>query len=139
VSEQDQVRYDIGGWVSGPCLDRPLNQPHGMSPEDATSLFHLRCIWGDRYGISHSGGQWKAHRLGAARRGILQPTPPRCCGGTSGPTIASGRWKREGRRGMPQWATKVFQGLTSKYEASQTAESQLAHDADKLETLIQAA
>jgi putative hydrolases of HD superfamily len=40
---------------------------------------------------------------------------------------------------MPQWATKVFQGLTSKYEASQTAESQLAHDADKLETLIQAA
>jgi hypothetical protein len=65
VSEQDQVRYDIGGWISGPCLGRPLNQPHGMSPEDATSLFHVRCIWGDRYCISYSGGQWKAHQLGA--------------------------------------------------------------------------
>jgi hypothetical protein len=65
VSEQgDQVRYDVGGWISGPCLDRPLNQPHGMSPEDATSLFRIRCVWGDRYGISYSGQQWKAHRLG---------------------------------------------------------------------------
>jgi hypothetical protein len=65
VSEQDdQVRVDVGGWISGPCLSRPLNQPHGMSQEDATSLFQMRCIWGDRYGISYSGGQWKAHRLG---------------------------------------------------------------------------
>ena len=36
-----------------------------MTPEEATSLFHLRCIWGDRYGISYTNKQWKAHRLGA--------------------------------------------------------------------------
>jgi hypothetical protein len=65
VSEQeDQVRMDVGGWISGPCLSRPLNQPHGMSAEDASALFKMRCVWGDRYGISFSGGQWKAHRLG---------------------------------------------------------------------------
>jgi hypothetical protein len=38
--------------------------PHGMSGEDATALFHLRCIWGDRYGISLTSKVWKAHRLG---------------------------------------------------------------------------
>lgn len=66
MSEQeDRVRYDVGGWISGPCLDRPLNVPHGMTGDEATALFHLRCIWGDRYGISFAGKQWKAHRLGA--------------------------------------------------------------------------
>jgi hypothetical protein len=67
MSEQPagQVRFDVGGWISGPCLDRPLNQPHGMTPEEATSLFHLRCIWSDRYGISFTSKVWRAHRLGS--------------------------------------------------------------------------
>jgi hypothetical protein len=61
---EGQVRYDVGGWISGPCLERPLNQPHGMSAEDATALFHLRCTWGDRYGVSFTNKVWRAHRLG---------------------------------------------------------------------------
>lgn len=65
MSAQDQVRYDVGGWISGPCLSSPPHAPYGMSGEDATALFHLRCVWGDRYGISFSGGEWKAHRLGS--------------------------------------------------------------------------
>ncbi len=40
---------------------------------------------------------------------------------------------------MPDEAAKVFQGLTAEYEAGETAESRAAHDADKLETLLQAA
>jgi 5'-deoxynucleotidase YfbR-like HD superfamily hydrolase len=39
---------------------------------------------------------------------------------------------------MPDEAAKVFQGLTAEYEAGETAESRLAHDADKIETLMQA-
>jgi hypothetical protein len=35
-----------------------------MSSEDATALFHLRCVWGDRYGISFTNKTWRAHRLG---------------------------------------------------------------------------
>jgi hypothetical protein len=59
------VRADIGGWISGPCLDRPLNQPHGMTQDEASALFHLRCTWGDRYQVSYSGDVWRAARLGA--------------------------------------------------------------------------
>jgi hypothetical protein len=66
-----QVRIDQGGWLSGPCLDRPQEQAHGMSAEEATSLFHLRCVWGDRYGISYTGGQWRAHRLGTDAPGNI--------------------------------------------------------------------
>jgi len=68
VSEQDQVRPDLGGWLSGMCLDRPINVPYGMTPEDATALFYLRRIWGDRYGISYSGDEWKAYRVGTCAR-----------------------------------------------------------------------
>jgi hypothetical protein len=66
VSDQPegQVRFDLGGWISGPCLDRPLNVSHGMTGEEATLLWHLRCTWGDRYGISFSNKVWRAHRLG---------------------------------------------------------------------------
>lgn len=35
--------------------------------------------------------------------------------------------------------TKLLQGLTAEYEAGRTLESRVAHDADKLETLLQAA
>jgi hypothetical protein len=62
--DEGQVRLDVGGWISGPCLTRPLNVPYDMTGEEATALFHLRCIWGDRYGISFTNKQWKAHRLG---------------------------------------------------------------------------
>jgi hypothetical protein len=64
-NQEDQVRTDVGGWISGPCLSRPLNQPHGMSAEDATSLWHLRCLWGDRYQVTYAAGIWHAARLGS--------------------------------------------------------------------------
>jgi putative hydrolase of HD superfamily len=40
---------------------------------------------------------------------------------------------------MPDAAAKVFQELVAEYEATETLESRLAHDADKIETLLQAA
>ena len=40
---------------------------------------------------------------------------------------------------MPDEVAKVFHALTAEYEAGETAESRAAHDADKLETLLQAA
>jgi putative hydrolases of HD superfamily len=39
---------------------------------------------------------------------------------------------------MPDEVAKVFQSLTAEYEADDTPEARLAHDADKLETLVQA-
>ncbi len=46
---------------------------------------------------------------------------------------------RDQTAAMPHDAAKVFQHLTAEYEATETLESRLAHDADKLETLLQAA
>jgi putative hydrolase of HD superfamily len=40
---------------------------------------------------------------------------------------------------MPDEIAKVIAGLTAEYEANETPEARLAHDADKLETLLQAA
>ena len=40
--------------------------------------------------------------------------------------------------GMPHEVGKMFQDLTAEYEANETAEARLAHDADKVETLLQA-
>ena len=40
--------------------------------------------------------------------------------------------------GMPSAAAKAFQELTAEFEAGQTIEAQVARDADKLETLLQA-
>jgi putative hydrolases of HD superfamily len=40
--------------------------------------------------------------------------------------------------GMPDVAAKAFQELTAEFEAGQTIEAQVARDADKLETLLQA-
>jgi 5'-deoxynucleotidase YfbR-like HD superfamily hydrolase len=40
--------------------------------------------------------------------------------------------------GMPGDVAKTFQALTAEYEATETLESRLAHDADKVETLLQA-
>jgi len=39
---------------------------------------------------------------------------------------------------MPGQAVKVMQELTAEYEAAETPESRMAHDADKIETLLQA-
>jgi 5'-deoxynucleotidase YfbR-like HD superfamily hydrolase/biotin operon repressor len=39
---------------------------------------------------------------------------------------------------MPDTAAKAVQDLVAEYEATQTTESRLAHDADKIETLLQA-
>lgn len=41
--------------------------------------------------------------------------------------------------GMPDEIAKAFQDLTAEYEATETLESRVAHDADKVETLLQAA
>jgi 5'-deoxynucleotidase YfbR-like HD superfamily hydrolase len=41
--------------------------------------------------------------------------------------------------GMPDEIAKVFQAITAEYEETETLESKVAHDADKIETLIQAA
>jgi 5'-deoxynucleotidase YfbR-like HD superfamily hydrolase len=40
--------------------------------------------------------------------------------------------------GVPDEVAKVMQELTAEYEATKTLESRLAHDADKIETLLQA-
>jgi 5'-deoxynucleotidase YfbR-like HD superfamily hydrolase len=40
--------------------------------------------------------------------------------------------------GMPPALAEVFQGLVAEYEAAESIESQVAHDADKVETLLQA-
>jgi 5'-deoxynucleotidase YfbR-like HD superfamily hydrolase/DNA-binding transcriptional regulator YhcF (GntR family) len=40
--------------------------------------------------------------------------------------------------GMPDEVAKVVQDLVAEYEATETAESRVAHDADKIETLTQA-
>lgn len=40
---------------------------------------------------------------------------------------------------MPDPAAKAIQDLVAEYEATETTESRLAHDADKIETLLQAA
>jgi putative hydrolase of HD superfamily len=40
--------------------------------------------------------------------------------------------------GMPEPAAKTLQDLTAEYEACETREALLAHDADKIETLLQA-
>jgi hypothetical protein len=64
----DQVRLDVGGWISGPCLSpdqMTRNQPHGMTSEEASDLFQLRCTWDKYYGISFSDSVWKAYRLGS--------------------------------------------------------------------------
>ena len=39
---------------------------------------------------------------------------------------------------MPDAAAKAFQELTAEFECDQTIEAQVARDADKLETLLQA-
>jgi 5'-deoxynucleotidase YfbR-like HD superfamily hydrolase len=41
--------------------------------------------------------------------------------------------------GMPDEIAKTLQELTAEYEATETLESKVAHDADKVETLLQAA
>jgi putative hydrolase of HD superfamily len=40
---------------------------------------------------------------------------------------------------MPTDLAKLFQDLSAEYEAGETIESRIAHDADKIETLLQAA
>lgn len=40
--------------------------------------------------------------------------------------------------GMPEEMSKVFQEITTEYEETESLESRVAHDADKLETLLQA-
>ena len=37
-----------------------------MTGAEATSLFRLRCLWGDTYGIALADGVWSASRLHGA-------------------------------------------------------------------------
>jgi hypothetical protein len=71
----DQVRYDVGGWISGPCLSKPMNQPHGITSEEATSLLVLRRAWQGTYEINFTTGTWRASRNGSALAVITADTP----------------------------------------------------------------
>lgn len=37
-----------------------------MTGAEATSLFHLRCVWGDTYSVVVRNGVWRAYRLRGA-------------------------------------------------------------------------
>lgn len=37
-----------------------------MTGEQATSLFRLRCVWGDAYAVNFWDGTWSANRLNGA-------------------------------------------------------------------------
>ena len=53
-------------------------------------------------------------------------------------TAAPGAVTAHQTAGLPESAAKALQDLTAEYEACETPESRLAHDADKIETLLQA-
>jgi putative hydrolases of HD superfamily len=53
-------------------------------------------------------------------------------------TAAPEAVSRHQTAGMPDAAAKAFQELTAEFESGQTIEAQVARDADKLETLLQA-
>jgi hypothetical protein len=82
IAHQGRVRMDAGAWISGPCLD----QPHGMSPSEATSLFHLHCTFGHRLGsaavVSAWDGRPKAYRAPGPFCGppAAQSSPPTTIG-----------------------------------------------------------
>jgi hypothetical protein len=56
----DQVRYDTGGWISGPCLNEPLPD---LTTEEATLLRELQSIWHDKY-VIRAVDAWTAQRIG---------------------------------------------------------------------------
>lgn len=60
------VRYDIGGWISGPCLDQPLNVPPGMTDQEAADLWAMRNVWERFYLISFASDVWRASRVGTS-------------------------------------------------------------------------
>lgn len=69
----EEVRIDYGGWISGPMLD--LRQV--VTAEDATTLFELKRIWGDRYKIAVSDdGTWYASRQGDSLNIITADSGP---------------------------------------------------------------
>jgi hypothetical protein len=41
-------------------------RPHGMSQEEASSLFNLRLTWEGRYQVSFTKGTWQAARVGSS-------------------------------------------------------------------------
>jgi hypothetical protein len=52
----DQVRLDVGGWISGPALPA----------SEMEVLDQLARIWRDRYKIGFDGDTWSAQRMGNA-------------------------------------------------------------------------
>ncbi len=47
-----------------------------MTSEDATALFHLRCLWDSTYAISVTDGIWVAHRHDSPTRVLTVDTAP---------------------------------------------------------------
>lgn len=57
MDSSDQVRYDWGGWLSGPCLPS----------DDQEQLWKLRVTWQNKYVIDvNADGIWRAYRAHAA-------------------------------------------------------------------------
>lgn len=55
MDSSDQVRYDWGGWLSGPCLPS----------DDQEQLWKLRVTWQNKYVIDvNADGIWRAYRVG---------------------------------------------------------------------------
>jgi hypothetical protein len=47
-----------------------------VTSEDATTLFHLRCLWHGTYTITMTGGIWAARRSGKPSRILTADTAP---------------------------------------------------------------
>lgn len=57
------VRYDLGGWISGPMLDPEHLPAHVLTREEESALWRLRNVWQDAYKIEVVDGIWRAARV----------------------------------------------------------------------------
>jgi len=83
--------------------------------------------------VGHTAALCLLHDAHETRIGDV-PSVGRAYVTTAAPEAVSGHQTS----GMPNAAAKAFQELTAEFEAGQTIEAQVARDADKLETLLQA-
>ena len=75
--------------------------------------------------LFHDGHETRIGDVPAVGRAYVETTTPEVI-------------TRDQTSAMPHEAAKMLQGLTDEYEANETTEALLAHDADKIETLLQA-
>lgn len=74
-------------------------------------------------GVFHDGHESRVGDIASVGRAYLKSSAPE--------TVTAHQVA-----GMPDKAARVIMDLTAEYEAGETAESRLAHDADKIETLL---